>query len=220
MRRRRGGIVGIVLVVAYAALRFGFLAYREHEDGMSTVGIVESLLVIALGVFVLIEVVLAVQHARTRARERVLAERHPGAFTASVLVKRGTAAEVDRAAGLLGVRPERRAPRSAAGTLVADQHGIGLYVGGGTPTLLLGVPRAAVGQVGTGTTSSANRYGVGTVEALRVVVDSGGRWTTVDLPVYRRVVGFSVALHDDALREVVRSVAAAAQVPLDAQVRG
>ncbi|KQO65131.1 hypothetical protein [Curtobacterium sp. Leaf261] len=209
--RRRGGIIGIAVVAAYIVLRFGLLAWREHEEGMSTGGIVISLVLIALAVFVVIEIVFAVSHARTRSRERALATQHPGAHLAAVTMKRDLAKEIENAASMLGTTLVGRPPRRGYATLVADHNGIGVYTGGSTPTLVLGIPRQFVQSVGSGETTAGGRYQFGRVDALRVVV-SNGQWTAIDLPVYRTVIGFPKTLRGAELDARVREVAAAAGV--------
>jgi hypothetical protein len=209
--RRSGGIIGIVVVGGYLVLRFGLLAYREHEEGMSTGGIVLTLGLTLIGVFALIEIVFAVQHARTRAREAALAVQHPGAHLAPVTMKRDLAKEIEQAAQMLGVRLADRVPRRGFATLVADQNGLGIYTGGSTPSLVLGIPSQFVQSVGNGETTAAGRYSFGKVDALRVVV-STGQWTAIDLPVYKTVLGFPKTLRGDELDARVREIALAAGV--------
>jgi hypothetical protein len=214
MRRRRGGIVGIVVVAGYIALRFGFIAYREHEEGMSGSRIVLSLFGFAAAAFLVIELVLAVQHATARRRDRTLAERHPGARLVPVMYSRTARRDIERVASVLGLTLDRQPPRSGFGTLVADQHGIGLYAGGSEARLVLGITRASVVAVGTGSTASAGRYTSGTVESLLVIAGRGGPTASLDLALYRTVVGFGVARRGDDLVTEVRAVAAAAQVAI------
>jgi hypothetical protein len=213
--RRRGGIIGIVVVGAYIALRIGIVAWREHEDGMSAGGIVVSIVLILLAVFVVLEIVFAVQHARTRSRERALATRHPGAHLAPVTMKRDLAKEIENAASMLGTTLAVRPPRRGNATVVADHDGIGIYVGGGTPQLVLGIPRQFVQSVGSGETTAGGRYAFGRVDALRVVV-SNGQWTAIDLPIYRTVIGFPKTLRGAELDARVREIAAAAGVQVQA----
>ncbi|WP_144758665.1 hypothetical protein [Curtobacterium sp. 9128] len=209
--RRRGGLIGIVVVAGYLVLRFGFLAWREHEDGMSTGAVVGTLLLYAVGIFAVLEIVLAVQNANTARRERALAERHPGALLARALFSKDVAVDVRRTAAMLGSTPEGDVPRRGQATVVADHNGIGVYVGGSSPRLVLGIPRAVIRAVANGETAAAGRYTFGSVDALRVIVDNG-QWTEVDLPLYRTVVGFAKHLQGDQLAAQVRSIAVAAGV--------
>lgn len=209
--RRRGGIIGIVVVVAYIVLRFGLLAWREHEDGMSAGSIVVTLVLIAIAVFVVIEIVLAIAHARTRRREAALRTQHPAAHFAPVTLQRDVAREIEQAAAMLGTTLTGRPPRRGYATVVADHDGIGIYTGGATPQLVFGVPRQFVQSVGSGETTAGGRYQFGRVDALRVVV-SNGQWTAIDLPVYRTVIGFPKTLRGEELDARVREVAAAAGV--------
>lgn len=211
-RRRGGGILGIVLIGGYLVLRFGYLAWREHENGMSNGAIAGTLALGALGIFVVIEVVFAFHHAQTRRREAALALQHPGAVLLPVTMKRDLADEIERAAQMLGLPMPERAPRRGYGTVVADHAGIGIYTGGSEPRLVLGLQRQVVQSVGNGETKAAGRYAFGTrVEAVRVIV-SDGRWTPIDLPVYRTVIGFPKTLRGAELDEQVRRVALAAGV--------
>lgn len=210
--RRRGGVIGIVVVVAYIVLRFGLLAWREHEEGVSTGGIVVTLFVIAVAVFVVMEVVLAAYHAHTRRREAALRVQHPGAHLAPVTLKRDLAKEIEQAAAMLGTPlPAGAAPRRGYATVVADSNGIGIYRGGSTPELVLGIPRQFVRSVGSGDTTAGGRYAFGRVDSLRVMVDNG-RWTAIDLPIYRTVIGFPKTLRGDELHARVREIAVAAGV--------
>ncbi|KQS07930.1 hypothetical protein ASG04_12245 [Curtobacterium sp. Leaf183] len=212
--RRRGGLIGMTVVGAYLVLRFGYLAYREHEDGMSTPAVIGTLVLYAVGLFVIVEIVRGVQNATTRRREAALAQQHPGAHLVPVLLQKDVATDVRRVAAMLNVTLTETVPRRGHATVVADQNGIGIYVGGSTPRLLLGIPRAAIRSVGNGETSAAGRYRFGKVDALRITVDNG-QWTTIDLPAYRTVVGFSKHLRDEELTTQVRSVAVAAGVRQD-----
>lgn len=207
--RRRGGIIGIVVVGAYLVLRFGLIAWREHEEGMSTGQIVLTLLVIAVAAFALIELVWAGYHAQTRRREAALAAMHPGAHLVPVQMKKDLSREIEHAAGVLGHSLTRDVPRRGLATVVADGHGIGIYAGGREPWLVLGIPRQAIAAVANGETTAAGRYAFGKVDALRVVVAPA---TAVDLPVYRTVVGFPKTLRGDELEARVRTVALAAGV--------
>lgn len=211
--RRRGGLIGILVVGGYLVLRFGFLAWREHEDGMSTGAVIGTLALYAVGIFVLLEVVLAFQNATVRRREAALAQLHPGAHLVPVLLKKDLATDIRRTAAMLNA-DTGDVPRRGSATLVADHNGIGLYVGGTSPRLLLGIPRAVVRSVGTGETTAAGRYAFGKVDALRVVVDNG-QWTAIDLPLYRTVIGFPKHLHGEDLTSRVRAVAVAAGVRED-----
>ena len=202
------------MVGGYLVLRFGFLAWREHEDGMSTGAVAGTLALYAVGIFVLLEIILAFQNATTRRREAALAQLHPGAHLAPVLLKKDLATEIRRTAAMLGTDLTGDVPRRGSATLVADHNGIGLYAGGSTPRLLLGIPRAVVRSVGNGETTAAGRYTFGKVDALRVVVDNG-QWTAIDLPLYRTVIGFPKHLRGDELTERVRAVAVAAGVRED-----
>lgn len=204
----------MTVVGAYLVLRFGYLAYREHEDGMSTPAVIGTLVLYAVGLFVIVEIVLGVQNATTRRREAALAQQHPGAHLVPVLLQKDVATDVRRVAAMLNVTLTETVPRRGHATVVADQNGIGIYVGGSTPRLLLGIPRAAIRSVGNGETSAAGRYRFGKVDALRITVDNG-QWTTIDLPAYRTVVGFSKHLRDEELTTQVRSVAVAAGVRQD-----
>lgn len=204
----------MTVVGAYLVLRFGYLAYREHEDGMSTPAVIGTLVLYAVGLFVIVEIVRGVQNATTRRREAALAQQHPGAHLVPVLLQKDVATDVRRVAAMLNVTLTETVPRRGHATVVADQNGIGIYVGGSTPRLLLGIPRAAIRSVGNGETSAAGRYRFGKVDALRITVDNG-QWTTIDLPAYRTVVGFSKHLRDEELTTQVRSVAVAAGVRQD-----
>ncbi|WP_139200652.1 hypothetical protein [Curtobacterium sp. MMLR14_010] len=215
---RRGGLITMVVVGGYLVLRFGFVAWREHEAGMSTAGVIGTLALYAVGIFVVLQIVLGIQNARTRQRETALAQLHPGATLVPVQLKRDLVVEIRRTAGMLGTAPDGDVPRRGLATLVADHQGLGLYVGGRTPRLLLGIPRSAVRSVGNGETSAAGRYAFGTVDALRVTVDNG-QWTAVDLPLYRTVIGFAKTLRGEELSDRVRTVAVAAGVRQDAEPR-
>lgn len=204
----------MTVVGAYLVLRFGYLAYREHEDGMSTPAVIGTLALYAVGLFVVVEIVLGVQNATTRRREAALAQQHPGAHLVPVLMQKDVATDVRRVAAMLNVTLTDTVPRRGHATAVADHNGIGIYVGGSTPRLVLGIPRAAIRSVGTGETSAAGRYRFGKVDALRITVDNG-QWTTIDLPAYRTVIGFAKHLRDDELITRVRSVAVAAGVRQD-----
>ncbi|MBT2504020.1 hypothetical protein [Curtobacterium sp. ISL-83] len=210
--RRRGGTITAVIVVGYLALRLGLLAWREHESGMSTGGIVLSVIGFAALVVVVAEATLAVHHARTRRREAALIVQHPTAHLVPVLVHKDLGQQLRHAAGVLGqALPD--VPRRGYATLVADGHGIGLYTGGAEPRLLLGVPRPAVQAVADGETSAAGRYAFGKVDALRVLVGTGAP-VAVDFPVYRTVLGFPKTLRGEELAERVRAVAGSAGVPV------
>lgn len=204
----------MTVVGAYLVLRFGYLAYREHEDGMSTPAVIGTLALYAVGLFVIVEIVLGVQNATTRRREAALAQQHPGAHLVPVLLQKDVATDVRRVAAMLNVTLTDTVPRRGHATAVADHNGIGIYVGGSTPRLVLGIPRAAIRSVGTGETSAAGRYRFGKVDALRITVDNG-QWTTIDLPAYRTVIGFAKHLRNDELITRVRSVAVAAGVRQD-----
>ncbi len=209
--RRRGGAIGLVVLVGYLVLRFGLLAYREHQEGMSTEGIVLSLLGFAALAFVIVEVVNLAYHAHTRRREQALAARHPGAHLVPVRVSRDLGKQIDRAAGALGL-PRESGPRRGYGTLVADGNGIGLYSGGSTPTLLIGIPRAAIVSVESGDAKAVGRYAFGRVDAIRVLAGDPGAPVWVDVPAYRVVFGFPKHLHGEELDQRVRKVASAAGV--------
>lgn len=211
-RRRSGGIIGIVVIAGYLVLRFGFLAYREHEQGMSNGQIAVTLLLVAAAAFAVVEIVLAVRNAQTRRREEALATKHPGALLVPVMLQRDAARELTNAAQMLGI-PVDSVPRRGLATLVADRNGLGVYTGGAEPRLVLGLQRQFVQSVGNGETSAAGRYAFGKVEALRIVV-SNGQWTSVDLPVYRTVIGFPKHERGEALDGRVRMVALAAGVQL------
>lgn len=211
-RRRSGGIIGIVLVGGYLVLRFGIIAYREHEQGMSNGAIAVTLVLIAAAAFAVIEIVLAVRNGQTRRREEALAAKHPGALLVPVSLQRDAARELTNAAQMLGL-PVGSVPRRGLATLVADGNGLGVYTGGAEPRLVLGLQRQFVQSVGNGETSAAGRYSFGKVDALRIVV-ANGRWTTIDLPVYRTVIGFPKHERGEALDGRVRSVALAAGVQL------
>lgn len=217
--RRRGGLIGIIVVAAYLVLRFGVLAWREHEAGMSTGAVIGTLFLYAAAVFAIIEIVLAVQNASTRRREAALALAHPGAHLAPALFTKDLATDVRRTAAMLGAELGADVPRRGHATVVADHNGIGIYVGGTTPRLVLGIPRNQLRAVSTGETKAAGRYTFGTVDALRVIVDNG-QWTTIDLPLYRTVIGFAKHLHGEALEAQVRSVAVAAGVRQEAPLPG
>lgn len=204
----------MTVVGAYLVLRFGYLAYREHEDGMSTPAVIGTLALYAVGLFVIVEIVLGVQNATTRRREAALAQQHAGAHLVPVLLQKDVATDVRRVAAMLNVTLTDTVPRRGHATAVADHNGIGIYVGGSTPRLVLGIPRAAIRSVGTGETSAAGRYRFGKVDALRITVDNG-QWTTIDLPAYRTVIGFAKHLRNDELITRVRSVAVAAGVRQD-----
>jgi hypothetical protein len=212
--RRRGGLIGMAVVGAYLVLRFGILAWREHEDGMSTGAVIGTLALYAVGIFAVLEIVLAVQNASTRRRSAALAQLHPGAQLVQVLFTKDVATSVRRAAAMLNVELADTVPRRGHATLVADHNGIGIYAGGSTPRLVLGVPRNVVRSVGNGETSAAGRYSFGKVDALRVIVDNG-QWTAIDLPVYRTVIGFAKHLRGEELTAQVRAVAVAAGVRQD-----
>lgn len=204
----------MAVVGAYLVLRFGYLAWREHEAGMSTPAVIGSVLLYALALFVVIEVVLGIQNALVRRREAALAQLHPGAHLVPVLLQKDAATDIRRVAAMLDATLTETVPRRGRATLVADHNGIGLYLGSSTPRLLLGIPRDVVRAVGTGETSAAGRYAFGRVDALRVVVDNG-QWTTIELGVYRTVLGFTKHLRGDELDARVREVAVAAGVPQD-----
>jgi hypothetical protein len=198
-------MVGILVIVGYAVLRFGFIAVREEQDGASPSTIVLSILGYALAAFVVVEIVLWCYHLHTRARERSLAASHPNAAFVPVLFKRDLVREVTLTAEMLGL-PVQRVPRSGYGTLVSDGQGIGVYAGGGNPYLVLGLARGSVQSVGVGETSGAGRYSFGTIPSLRIVASTPQHFASVDLPVYRRVVGFPRILRGEALASVVRQV--------------
>jgi hypothetical protein len=216
MRRgRAGGWVGILVIVGYFVLRFGFIAYRDREAGFSGSAIAINLLVYAVILFVVIEAVLWAYHLHSAGRDRALARMHPGARIVRVVLKRDLAPEIERAAQMLGLRTDR-SPRRGYATLVADHNGLGIYVGGSEPRLVLGLTRAYVQNVGVGITSSAGRYGIGKIEAMRVTVstgvDHGAYWTPIDLPVYKIVVGFVRTLRGEELDRAVHDVASSAGV--------
>lgn len=204
----------MAVVGAYLVLRFGYLAWREHEDGMSTPAVIGSVALYAVGIFAVIEIVLAVQNATTRRREAALAQQHPGAVLVPVLLQKDVATDLRRTAAMLNVVLTDAVPRRGHATAVADRNGIGIYVGGSTPRLVLGLPREVVQSVGSGETSAAGRYRFGKVDALRVTVDNG-QWTTVDLPVYRTVIGFAKHLQGAELQDRAQAVAVAAGVRHD-----
>lgn len=207
------------MVAGYLVLRFGLLAWREHESGMSTGAVIGTLALYAVGIFAIIEIVLAVQNARTRRREAALAERHPGAHLAPALFTKDLAVDVRRTAGMLGLPLGADVPRRGHATVVADHNGIGFYTGGAEPQLVLGIPRNLVRAVANGETKAAGRYAFGTVDALRVVVDNG-QWTSIDVPLYRTVIGFAKHLRGDELEAQVRSVAVAAGVRQETTLPG
>lgn len=218
-QRRAGGYVGILVVGGYLVLRFAFIAYREHEEGMSTLGIVGTLAAFAVAVFLVSQIVIAVHRARTRARDRALQSMHPTAYLVPIAMKRDLIREVNGMQAMLGLAPTH-VPRNGYATLVADGNGIGLYRGGATPELIVGLTRDVVQHVGTGRTKAGNRWGVGTVEALQVLVSTGAHWSTLDLPVYARVVGYARTLHSEELDRVVQRVASSAGVALAPTPRG
>lgn len=214
--RRRGGAIGVVVLVGYLVLRFGFLAYREHEEGMSTEGIVLSLLGFASLAFVIVELVNLGYHAHTRRREQALAARHPGAHLVPVLLSRDLGKQVAWAAGALGL-PQSAVPRRGYATLVADGNGIGLYSGGSTPTLLLGIPRSALVSVASGDAKAVGRYAFGRVDAIRVLAGDPNAPVSFDVPAYRVVLGFPKHLRGEELHQVVRTVASAVGVSVATQ---
>ncbi len=209
--RRSGGAIGLLVLGGYLVLRFGLLAYREHQEGMSTEGIVLSLLGIAALAFVIVEVINLAYHAHTRRREQALATRHPGARLVPVRVSRDLGKQIDWAAGALGL-PRESVPRRGYGTLVADGNGIGLYSGGSTPTLLVGIPRAAVVSVASGDAKAVGRYAFGRVDAIRVLAGDPNAPVWIDVPAYRVVFGFPKHLRGEELDQRVREVASAVGV--------
>lgn len=209
--RRRGGMIGIALLIGYFVLRFGLFAWREHQEGMSTGAIVLSLIGLAVGIVVLLELILLGYHAHSARRERALAEQHPGALLVPVRFSRELAGQVEYVAGTLGL-PQDRAPRRDYGTLVADGHGIGLYVGGATPRLVLGLPRNAVVSVASGDAKAVGRYGFGRVDAIRVLAGNPAAPVALEVPAHRIVLGFPRNLRPDELDECVRRIAAAVGV--------
>jgi hypothetical protein len=214
MRRgRAGGYVGAIVIGAYLLLRIGFIVFREREEGVSTIGIVESVIGLLVFVVVLTQIIQWVHRSRAAARDRRLQTLHPTAYLVPVSLKRDLVAEIGRARQMLGLTGGP-IPRSGTGTLVADGNGLGLYVGGAEPTLVAGFARGVVGNVGQGTTSAGGRYGLGHVESLHILLSNGQHWTTVDLPVYERVLGYPRTLRGEALNGIVHRVASAAGVSL------
>lgn len=212
-QRRAGGLIGIVIVGAYLVLRLGFIAYREHEDGVSTTGIVLTMVAILAALALVSQIVVRVAHVRTGAREQRLAAMHPGAYLVPVLLKRDLAKEIGLTQSMLGM-PVGGTPRSGRATLVADANGLGIYTGGGDPQLVLGLRRDVVGHVNDGVTRSTGRYQVGKIESLQVLVTTGQHWTTLDLPVYDRVLGYARALQGERLDAVVQRVSTASGIPI------
>lgn len=212
-QRRAGGLIGIVIIGAYLVLRLGFIAYREHENGVSTSGIVLTMVVILAALALVSQIVVRVAHVRTGTREDRLAAVHPGAYLVPVVLKRDLAKEIGLTQAMLGM-PVPGAPRSGRATLVADANGLGLYTGGGDPQLVLGLRRDLVAHVGDGVTKAAGRYQVGKVESLQVLVSTGQHWTTLDLPVYERFLGYARTLHGERLDDVVQRVSSASGIPI------
>lgn len=209
--RRRGGTIGLIVLAAYLVLRFGLLAYREHEEGVSTGGIVLSLIGFAALGFAIVEAVNLAQHAHSRRREAALATQHPGALLVPVRLGKDLGTQVDWVAGALGLS-RTAVPRRGYGTLVADGQGIGLYSGGSTPTLLLGIPREVVVSVASGDAKAVGRFASGRVDAIRVLAGAQQAPVWYDIPAYRVVFGFPKHLHGDELHQRVRDVAAAVGV--------
>jgi hypothetical protein len=214
MRRgRAGGWIGLVVIGGYLLLRIGFLVFREREEGVSTIGIVETVIGFLLFFFLVTQIVQWVQRARAGSRDRQLATMHPTAYLVPVSLKRDLVDEIKRAQSMLGL-PANPIPRSGTATLVADGNGLGLYAGGAEPQLVVGFGRGVVAHVGQGRTSAGGRYGIGSIEALQVFLSTGQHWTTVDLPVYKRVVGYPRTISGEELDAVVHRVATAAGVSL------
>ena len=214
MRRgRAGGYVGAIVVGGYLLLRIGFIVFREREEGVSTLGIVETVLGFLVFFFLVTQIVQWVHRSRAAARDRQLQTMHPTAYLVPVSLKRDLVDEIARARQMLGITGAP-IPRSGTATLVADANGLGVYVGGAEPSLVAGFARSVIGHVGQGTTSAGGRYGIGHVESVQILVTTGQHWTTVDLPVYERVVGYPRTLRGAALDDVVHRVASAAGVSL------